>query len=261
MNNKSLCFLVFAYKKVDLTTACIDSIYRYEPDAQVLFLDNGSQDGSYETIVKRYASFSAFTHYVLEKNLGHAGGLNFLLKKYLSMPSLSDIFVVMDNDAELLGSVSQKVENLFSSNKIGVIGKTGYFFIPDKSGFRLEALDKASDPPTTVDTIATYFAAFRREVLHAGLIDKAFEEYLYGGDDFDLCLKIKQDGWDILFDPSFPIEHVRRGSSSLLGNDFVEEQIVKTNALLDEKWRKYYPQVLEIEKNKQRVLSYLRREE
>ena len=254
---RSLTFLVFAYKKVELTTACLDSIFQFEPNSQVLFLDNGSQDGSYEFFVNRYASHKNFTHFCLEENLGHAGGLNFLLKKYIEMKQLPDIFVVMDNDAKLIGSVSDKLHNIFSDSQIGVVGKSGYFFIPNTDGFKLFSANRTLNNRTEVDAIATYFSAFRRETLSYGLIDKIFEKFLYGGDDFDLCFNIKLNGYKIIFDPDFPVTHVQRGSSSLLGNNFIEENIVKTNAVLDKKWRPYYPQILEYERNREKVTTYI----
>lgn len=256
--NRTLSFLVPAYKRVELTISCLESIYKYEPGSIVIFFDDGSADHSYELIVKKFSHYRRFYAYKVDKNIGTAGGLNFLLEKYLLLENTGDIFVVMDNDAKLTGKISDALFNYFENPKIGAIGKTGFFIIPEKKNFTLISLHNQYDIPTGVDTIATYFSAFRKEVLQYGLADKRFESYIYGGGDFDLCLNIKLHGYSIWYDPHFPVEHVKRGSSSLFGNDVINKQIEETNAELDKKWREFYPKVLEIKRNKEGVKKYLR---
>ncbi|HEX8965716.1 MAG TPA: glycosyltransferase [Patescibacteria group bacterium] len=257
--NRTLCFLVPAYKRVELTILCLESIYKYEPGSIVIFFDDGSGDNSYEIVVKKFSHQRRFYAYRVKKNIGTAGGLNFLLEKYLSLENAGEIFIVMDNDAQLKGKISEALFKYFENPKIGVVGKTGFFIVPEKKGFTLLSLHNPFDMPTEVDTIATYFSAFRKETLQYGLADKKFESYIYGGGDFDLCLNIKLHGYTVIYDPRFPVKHLKRGSSSLFGNDVINKQIDETNIELDKKWRKFYPQILEIEKNRERVKQYLQK--
>jgi GT2 family glycosyltransferase len=99
-----------------------------------------------------------------------------------------------------------------------------------------------------VDVIAGYFAAFRRDLLlEIGALDKVFEAYSYGGEDFDFCLKAKAAGYKVIVDPILPVFHHGRVSSNFLGKK-LENYINETDVMLFQKW-KNFKHLFEMNKN------------
>jgi len=224
-------FLVLGFKALDYTIDCITSIFRFEPDADVFFLDNGSDDGSADIIINQFKNNPLFKGYKSSRNLGVAGGRNYLLDKYLIEATTSQICIFIDNDARLDNEVSTRLDTILSDKQIGFVGQLGYVIDPHFNYIPI------NDTAREVDLIAGYFSAFRRDLLlEIGTLDKVFETHFYGGEDFDFCLRAKAAGYKIIVDPVLPISHHGRASSSFFGDE-LENYINETNVLLFQRWK------------------------
>jgi len=75
--------------------------------------------------------------------------------------------------------------------------------------YNLTYLDE--DAEADVDAVVGAFMLVRAEALaQAGLLDEAFFMY---GEDLDLCYRIKQQGWRVVYHPQVTVMHVKGASS------------------------------------------------
>ncbi len=243
--SKKIGFMILGYKQIKCTIACIDSVLEHEPNSEVFFLENGSQDGSLQQLQDRYQAEPSFHLFTSPYNRGIAAGRNLLRSELLQSNFAPQTIILLDNDACLGESVSAQLQSLFVDKAVGAIGPTGYLFDADFTFFQVEA-------PAEVDALAAYFLAIRLDAfLAAGPFDRIFEKFLYGGEDVDFCLSIKKAGYKVLSLPSLPIVHRGRASSALLGEAF-EEHNAATNKLFIDKW-KSDRRVLEVDLNSYKV--------
>jgi N-acetylglucosaminyl-diphospho-decaprenol L-rhamnosyltransferase len=67
------------------------------------------------------------------------------------------------------------------------------------------------DEVEEVDSVVGAFMLIRREAIaQAGLLDERFFMY---GEDLDLCYRIKQQGWKVLYNPAATVLHVKGAAS------------------------------------------------
>lgn len=98
--NKNITFVVLHYKAFDATKQCIDSILKlnyYNYNVNIVVVDNGSNDGSYEKIVKTFSDKENFYLIQSEKNIGFARGNN-LGFDYAKKKLKSDFIILSNND-------------------------------------------------------------------------------------------------------------------------------------------------------------------
>jgi GT2 family glycosyltransferase len=237
MKNK-ISFLVIVYNGIEVTKKCINSLLKFERHCEIFLLDNGSE----EPIFFEFSKYSdpRLNIYKSKTNLGVVGGRNFLLKK-----ATGDFLVFVDNDIELLNSVGQKIIENLNDLSIGIYGQRGIIFSSDFRPFVV--LDKE------VDAIAGFFQCFRKDLIkEIGFLDEKF--LIYGQEDFDFCLRVKEKNFKVIADNSLPIIHHEHVSSSSIKN--IENLKKRNFEYFVEKW-KNKTNILEIEKKKINHLSCL----
>jgi N-acetylglucosaminyl-diphospho-decaprenol L-rhamnosyltransferase len=80
---------------------------------------------------------------------------------------------------------------------------------PRLARYNLTYLDE--DAEADVDALVGAFMLIRREALEgAGLLDEAFFMY---GEDLDLCYRIRQGGWRIVYHPQVRVLHIKGAST------------------------------------------------
>jgi len=80
---------------------------------------------------------------------------------------------------------------------------------PRFARYNLTFLDP--DVPAEVDSVVGAFMLVRGDALQqAGLLDEAFFMY---GEDLDLCYRIKQHGWRVVYEPSVTVLHIKGAAS------------------------------------------------
>lgn len=117
-------FIVLHYMNVSDTIECVDSIIRTisGKNYDIIVVDNGSNNGSYEVLKERYLRHS-FVHILRsQENIGFARGNNIGFK-YAKHRLGSDFIILLNNDTILLQpNFLEKIEEIYRKTEFAVLG-------------------------------------------------------------------------------------------------------------------------------------------
>lgn len=217
-------FLVLGFNGHAETLQCLSSIIQYEPTALVTFLDNGSEGQSLE-VQDLIAGHGPLYRYMRsDTNLGVAGGRNLLLSQ-----SRGDILIVMDNDARLQAQVSDRIwAHYHADDMLGIIGCEGILLDPELNDYTYRDIDME------VDAISGYFQCIPRSLYL--LVGPISQYELYGKEDIDYSLRVKQLGFHNRILPTLRVFHQRHVSSSTLDRVLKKSAEATNKRLFREKW-------------------------
>ena len=215
---------------MDVMRECVDSLRTmgYE-DYELIFVDNGSSDGSYEAM-SRYLEGAGLRRYsVVEagRNLGFTGGNNL---GFANRGRGSEFTLLLNNDAVLLpGSVGALMRRMLTDPGVGALNgmildyRSGELsgvpsFLDELYGVVAPIQFKPEGPLIEVEeTYPMGAAALLRNdaVIEAnGGRERIFDEEIFMYfDDATLGLKLWNSGWRVLFHPA-PLARHLGGSSS-----------------------------------------------
>jgi GT2 family glycosyltransferase len=195
---------------------------------RVVFVDNGSRDGSLELVL---ASYPALVVLPLCSNLGFGEGANRGAARALALGAEAVYFV--NNDVSLPeGSLQPLLARLLADPRNGIVGpRVLYADAPARiwcAGGALTWRENLStlrgqgepDGPAwqaecEVDYVAGCALLARAELLRAiGLFDVTFFAYM---EDVDLCLRAKARGWRVV---SIGSQHCWHAPSSATGGGY-----------------------------------------
>jgi len=231
-NKPELSIVILNYNTKDLTIDCIESLMRLKSETyyEIILCDNGSEDGSVEAIKERFPEVRIIKN---KANLGFAKGNNaargkcqgeyilFLntdtiikkgvlaetlkyLKEHGDIGALTCKLILasgkLDRDARRsfptpwvsFTHLALPLDRIFPKSKI--FSKYWYGYLsPDKIH--------------EVDVIQGAYFLVRKKILdEVGWFD---EDYFLDGEDIDLCWKIKEKGWKIVYYPKVSIIHLK----------------------------------------------------
>lgn len=215
----TLSIIILTYNQKDLTLRCLRSLRDGISDvsAEIIIVDNGSTDGTRKKIEKEFPDVVYIRN---DKNLGVAAGRNIGIDA-----SHGDFIMILDNDTLVPGGALQAlVEYLDSHPDVGLVaprltnmeGKTqksckeypglgvkiSNVFSRGRSDHFLVATSTADQEPFYVIGAAQLF---RREVWNqAGRLD---EKIFYGPEDADFCIRVRNQGWKVVYHPAITIIH------------------------------------------------------
>lgn len=235
-----LSIIIISYNTKNLILDCLKSLERVsgEIDFEVIIVDNRSTDGS-QVGIRQFKSTNSKLAIKLienEENIGFARGNN-LAKKYCQ----SRYVLFLNPDTLVHKRVLIKtLEYLKSHEKVGVV--TCKMKLP-QGGLDIDArrsfptpwvsfthmvipLDRMfpkskvfakywygylpEDKVHEIDVAQGAFFLTRKKVLdQVGWFD---EDYFLDGEDIDLCFRIKEVGWKIVYYPRVAITHVKKAS-------------------------------------------------
>ncbi len=223
-----LSIIVVNYNAGDYLLACLRSIQRVskEVDLVTYVVDNASTDDSIEKIKKKNFKIHLKLN---EENLGFGRANNQILKEITS-----GFVLLLNPDTELEEGVLLKMiqfmeENedvgaatckiLLANGKVDLTAHRGFptpwasllYFLGDDSLYHLSKKDMSQ--PHEVDAISGAFFLARTEVLKK--VKYFDEDYFMYAEDIDLCYKIKQAGFKVMYIPSVKILHHKGVSSGL----------------------------------------------
>lgn len=207
---------------------------------QTIVVDNASHDGSAEMVRKRHPWATVIE---ADHNGGYAYANNIGLRRAgLEGAKAAPRYALLLNPDTLLPpkGLTQMVQFMDANPDIGVSGpklvrRDGSldkacrrsFPTPAASFFRISGLGTLfpksrvfgrynltyldEDVQADVDAVVGAFMLMRREALEqTGLLDEAFFMY---GEDLDLCYRIKQHGWRVVYHPQVTVLHIKGASS------------------------------------------------
>lgn len=122
-----ITFLILNYKNITDTTKCVQSIIDAEYEKkEIVIVDNGSNDGSYEMMEHLYSS-SEYIHLVKsDENVGFSKGNN-LGYSYIRENIETDFVVVTNNDVLFpQKDMDRRIEETYNRTKFYVLGPDVY---------------------------------------------------------------------------------------------------------------------------------------
>jgi len=222
MTPSPVSVIVLNYNTRELTLNCLASFAPVinQRGWQIMVVDNGSSDGSVEAIQARYP----FVKLVRSKrNLGFAGGNNLGLRQAEGRVVFlmnSDVLAAADTLQALAHQLDEQPEvGIISAGLRTATGEAQAFAYGDDPTLSyllrrgIHAILRRgplhrwdADQPIETQWVSGACLAVRREViLHVGLLDERFQLYF---EDNDWCLRARQAGWKVVYDPRFPVTHL-----------------------------------------------------
>jgi N-acetylglucosaminyl-diphospho-decaprenol L-rhamnosyltransferase len=200
---------------------------------EVFVVDNASSDGSAELVAQE---FPWVTLVRSPRNGGFAYGNNQALQR-----AVGDAILVLNPDTLMpRGGIARLTAKLAHHPEAGVIGPKllkpdgsihlacrRSFPTPSVAFYRLSGLSRLfpssprfgrynltfvdPDRPIEVDSVCGACLLVRRTVVErVGLLDERFFMY---GEDLDWCLRTRQAGWTVRYEPSIVVQH-QHGAAS-----------------------------------------------
>ncbi len=226
---KKLTISIVNYNAGDYLLKCLDSVEKIKDELEfdVFVVDNNSEDGSLKEAKKKYPQFN----YVENKdNLGFGKAHNLVLKRantpYLltlnpdsEIPkgTLKYIYEFMEKN-QSVGISTSKVEK--ADGTLDIASHRGfptpkasfmYFFLKNDKQYHLT--DRDMNKTHEIDSCVGAFMFMRRSVVEkVGYFD---EDYFLYGEDIDLCYRVKQAGFKIMYVPEVKIIHIKGVSSGI----------------------------------------------
>ena len=227
-----LSVVIVNYQTFELTKNTINSIleYEYPFSYEIFVVDNASSDDSLARLKDYFKDNVRFI--ASEENNGFAAGNNQALRKATGRYQLllnSDT-IVWENTLENIYDYMEKHEDvgacgcrvLLEDGELDKACKRSFpnvknsfirlFHVPVKSkDDNYNLTDLPDDEVYEIDCLTGAFMFIRKDALdQVGLLDETFFMY---GEDIDLCYRIKQGGWKIIYYGKSKITHLKGASS------------------------------------------------
>jgi GT2 family glycosyltransferase len=234
-----LSIIIVNYNTYTLTKQTIESIIQKEHPFQyeILLVDNASSDGSIQKLQEEFNELvlegilQVFTN---KANLGFAKANNIGIRV-----AKGEYILLLNSDTVVEDDCLNKcISQMKKNTNIGALGckvvlpdgkldhackrgfptpKASLYYLlklykkdPIKYG-QYDALHLREDEVGEVDCLMGAFMLMPKDVLNkVGLLDEDFFMY---GEDIDLCYRIKDAGYKILYYPEAQITHHKGGSS------------------------------------------------
>ena len=194
------------YGQSKITIQCLQSIRRHTADYRIIFIDNGSNDGDWESI---YGELKRHNHI----SIRNSGNLGFVKAVNQGLCLLTAPFVViLNNDTQMAGGWADKLREALEPPETGAAGprttaKNSWQGVaPSWEGTRILARGSM---------LAFFCVMMKRHIIEkVGLLDETFGIGL--GDDDDYCRRIYNAGYRLAFVGDVIIPHLHRTTFNAL---------------------------------------------
>lgn len=236
--------IIVNYNGKKLIKECLDALFKIsypENKLEVMVVDNASTDGSAKYIRSNYRKVkviqSQVNNYCRSCNIGITnarGDYIVLLNNDVIVKKqwLSRLVKVMEGDPSI-GALTSKL-----LREDGTIQNVGHYELPNFYWEERGAGKKSSEynSVSEIDSISGACILYRKKALEqVGLLD---EDFVMFGEDVDMCIRLKQKGWKLVYVPSSVAYHKFHGSCD---ERFSRELIERNRLLLV---AKHYPHKL-----------------
>lgn len=234
-----LGIVIINYRTPTLVKQCIQSMTEQleAVDARVVIVDNASNDGSVDDLTGWLKGLEAPQRIQLiasSENTGFSGGNNigvnalqaeyylFLNSDTLLRPSALENMLASMEMHPVAGAVGPRLEDMDGTAQISAFRfhtPVSEFISGAATGFVNRMLNAyavpvdVSDAPMSADWVSFACVLIRQKAITAvGPMDEGFFMYF---EDADYCRAIKRAGYDVIYNPSARVVHLRGGSSSV----------------------------------------------
>ncbi len=231
----SLSVIVLSYNTKATTLECLRSLFDHSPTTtsmEAAVIDNASSDGSPEAIEKSFPEIKLIRNV---KNRGFSAACNQGIRS-----TSGEIILLLNSDTELVDqSLDIMLDFMAKNPDVGIAGGkmigsddepqntcqhfpsysnllfTKQSLFTSIKSFR-KGFNKYRSVPgavTDVDALAGGFMFMRREAVNKiGLLDERFFFYV---EDLDICKRMFDSGWRVVFVPQAHVKHIGAKSTSL----------------------------------------------
>jgi N-acetylglucosaminyl-diphospho-decaprenol L-rhamnosyltransferase len=234
----NLCIVIVNYKTPQLLLDCLESLLPELDDSMVVtVVDNASNDSSIMLVdnwILEHNQADTIKLISASVNTGFSGGNNIGIKSVQA-----NHYLLLNSDALVRKGAIQTLLNTLSQEKtVGLIGPRlewpdtspqescfkyhtpiSEFIGSAKTGLITKCFKKyvvaqpVSEVPDKYDWISFACVMIKAEVFNTvGLLD---DDYFMYFEDVEFCHRAKQSGWEIMYEPSAHVVHLRGGSSPL----------------------------------------------
>jgi GT2 family glycosyltransferase len=214
--------IVLSYNGLNFTLHCIESVLSTEyPRFEVVFVDNGSTDGTMETVRSLFSTDPRMRFVQFDKNLGFAEA-----NHYATSVAKGELYVFLNNDTIVLKDwLSELVHAVMTYERVGAAQSKLVFLanprILQTCGQMLTPLGLIFDVGSGQadngehDRIVEIFSAqgaaiaVKREAyIQVGGFDPLFFSI---NEDTDLCWRLWLSGYKVIFVPRSVVQHASGG--------------------------------------------------
>jgi GT2 family glycosyltransferase/glycosyltransferase involved in cell wall biosynthesis len=217
----TLSVIMVLHDQFDLTLMALGSLRaNYPGDIELILVDSGSADET--RLIERFVPGATYLRF--DDNIGYLRGCNAGLTF-----ATADAVLYLNNDIELApGAIAAALRRLESDPRIGVVGglvlrtndvvqEAGNIVFCDGStqGYMRDASPLAPEANFVrdVDFCSGVFLMARRTVLNRlEGFDEAFAPAYY--EDADLCIRMSEAGFRVVYDPAVVVHHLEYGSAT-----------------------------------------------
>ena len=197
-----LSIILVNYNGSKFIENCLNSIYKvtHEINFEIILVDNNSTDNSIEIVKTKFPGATIIKN---PRNLGFCKANNLGLKIYRGRYAMLLNTDTITQD----GAFDQMVDFMDRNNDAGACAPK--LLNPDNSpqhqgGFFAQRF-WLSDKPVKVNFAVGACLLVRRKVIDKiGGLD---ENFFFGNDDLDWCLRIRKAGWNIYYLPQAEVIH------------------------------------------------------
>jgi len=214
--------IIINWKCAEETCACLASLTPTVDPATVIVIDNGSADGSVETIRERFPAITLITQ---ASNLGYAKAANIGIAHALT--GGAEGVLLLNNDTTVApDTLVRLAEQLARSDRIGAL--SAKIFLTEQPG-RLWSVGGVYRDHNVIDLGSgeldqgQYDHAQLDVVYGCAMLLSARMLYVVGGfderffmyyEDVDLCLRARAAGYDVALAPDAHVWHLGSRSTS-----------------------------------------------
>lgn len=215
---------VIAFNNLHLTKRCMEAVFRSEGRFEVIFVNNGSTDGTADYLSSLGTQVGVITN---ETNRGVGESYNQAIQ-YAHAP----YFVTLNNDMEILEPdwLSKMRQKFIDDPKMAIVGFEGTCQSLDEQGF--------GHPGTVLDYVEGSCMMIRTNLARRyGLFDPA---YRFGYcEDSDLSLRMRKRGYHIARVP-INHRHEQGATSRMVANTIdIDGYHLINDVTLVRRWKKY----------------------